>query len=121
MAEVRAADDLGAGPADGLLRQLVLQVEHVGLDEPRTVPLDGAVGPEVVLRELLVGAEAQVDDVALAQLEVHDRRAQERPLVDLLVEVHVEVALEVHLAALGVEIADEGQLVIVAEVAGGEV
>lgn len=119
--EVLVRQDLDAGAADLLLVELVAEEEDVGLDELGLVSLGEAEGPEVVLGEVLVGLDSEVEDVAVGELEVDDGGVKEGLFVDLLVQVHVEVALEVGRTAPGVEVALEGELVLVVEVAGGQV
>lgn len=107
--------------ANLLFAELVSQVEHVRLQVPVAIVLAQEVGPEVVLPETLVRLDSQTENVSAAQLQIDDRVVVERCLVDLFVQVQVEVALNVRLAAFCVEVAFERKLVLVVEVPRCEV
>lgn len=107
--------------ANLLFAELVSEVEHVRLQVPVAIVLAEEVGPEVVLPETLVRLDSQTENVSAAQLQINDRVVVERCLVDLFVQVQVEVALNVRLAAFCVEVAFERKLVLVVEVPRCEV
>ena len=95
MGELIIDEDFDPGPTYLLLVQLVLQVEHVGLDEEGFVNLGHEVGTEVVLGEVLVRFHSEVQDVTPLEIEVDDGCVEEGLLIDLLVEVDIQISLEV--------------------------